>query len=132
MGIEQITLKQDATSAAITGGTDLVFESDGQPVNGGIHVMAPAVTDFRVRPNITFKTKSPVLNNGVYSKGKRWITPVFPKILADGTTVYNLSRIEIEVHPETTEAERSNQILITAQLLFNAAVQSFLTSGSLK
>lgn len=131
MGIENITLKEDATAMTPTGGTDLVFSPDGVQVANGIHVAAPAVTDFRVRPNITFKTRNPTLQNGVYSKAKREVSYVRPKILADGSTVYNLVRISVEVHPESTVAEADDIRFIGSQLLSDTDVVDFMRSGSL-
>jgi hypothetical protein len=54
-----------------------------------------------------------------------------PKILADGSTEYNLIRIEREVHPESTAAEALELNIQGAQLLFDSEVLAFWSAGSL-
>jgi hypothetical protein len=132
MGVQSLTLKEDATSIAPVAGTDLTYTPDGVSIPNGIHLAAASVTDFRVRPNITLKTKNPPLNaDGTYGKGKRWLNVTVPKILADGTTSFNLVRIEVEVHPESTVAETTDLVYQAAQLLFDADTTQFIQTGSL-
>jgi hypothetical protein len=131
MGAQNVTLKKDATSIAVTGGTDLNFTPDGVSVSNGLHLSASSVVDFRVRPSVTLKTRNPVFNGVTFSKGKRWLTITFPQILADGTMAYNLRRIEIEDHPELSASEALNQTYQAAQLLFDSDLASFLSTGSL-
>jgi len=132
MGATAVTLKKDATGFTVTGGTDLLYTPDGVQVPGGLHLAASYVTSFAVRPNITLRTKNPVLDStGVYSKGKRWINVVIPKTLASGKTVFNLVRIETEIHPESTAAETADLINQAAQTLFDSDLSSFIATGSL-
>lgn len=131
MGIKSITLKDAATSMTVVGGSDQVFTEDGVVVPNGVHVAAASVADFRVRPHIGFRSKVPTFTNGVYSKSKRWITYTQPKILADGSTVFNLFRSELEVHPETTEAEVIDLLMKSGQVSTSTASRDFLTKGSL-
>lgn len=132
MGIEQITLKTGVTAVTLTGGTDLQFAPDGVEIKSGLHVAAPSISDFRVRPSITFRTRNPTLVNGVYSKGKRWVTFTQPKVLASGSVVHNIIRTEAEIHPETTVAEQDDMFFIGSQLFTAADILSFLATGSLK
>lgn len=131
MGLQNASILVGSTLSA-TGGTALTFSLDGQQVSGGIHVSDAATTDFRVRPNFTAKTKIPTVDSlGVYSKGKRSLTFVRPKILASGKTVFPLVRIELEDHPEMTQAEVDALISQGAQLLFDADCTAYWRTGSL-
>jgi len=132
MSIQNATLKENATSLTVVGGDDLVFTTDGETVKSGVHTSAAAVTDFRVRPQITLQNRNPRLVNGVFTKGKRTIKAVFPKILADGSISYNVWRHECEVHPECSVAEYDNQALINAQILSQTVYRNFLLTGSLE
>lgn len=113
------------------GGTATVFTSDGQSVPNGVHLIDAAVTDFRIRPQMTLKTKAPRLDNlGVYSKGRRSCVVTIPKILASGKSVFPLIRIEIEDHPETTPAELAALISIGANFLLDSDFDQFRKVGS--
>jgi hypothetical protein len=65
------------------------------------------------------------------SKGKRFATIVVPKALADGTTSFNLIRVEVEVHPATTTAEKTNLHMLGAQVFTDSDLTDFLLNGSL-
>jgi len=133
MGAQAGIVKSGASAMTPTGGSDMTFTPDGQTVAGGIHLSNAAQADFRIRENLTLKTKVPTLNpsTGVYSKGKQSCTYVKPKILADGSTVFNLIRIEVEVHPESTAAEALDLRMMGAQFLSDADYNAFWSTGSL-
>jgi hypothetical protein len=132
MSIKDCSLNNDVTALTPVGGVALPFEEDGQEVKSGIHLHAPSITDFRVRPNITVKNRNPVLlADGTYTKAKRWMTVVIPKELTSGKITFNLVRIEIEVHPESTVAETDNIAFLGAQLCSDADFQTFIRTGSL-
>lgn len=74
MGIQSLGLLAGATVSA-TGGTAFTMTPDGVDVTSGVHVADAAVSDFRVRPNATFKTKQPVLQqDGKYTREKRSVS----------------------------------------------------------
>lgn len=132
MSIKNCTLKQNATSITVVGGTDLNFVEDGVEVKSGVHVHAPSVADFRVRPNITFKNRNPTLQaDGQYTKGKREFSIAQPKLLASGKIVFNVYRGSIEVHPESTPAELDNLLFLGAQLPADTEVLDFMRVGTL-
>lgn len=131
MSLTNAVLKAGATASAPTGGTDVTFAPTGISVPNGLHIAVPADTDYRTRRNMTVKVKYPSLSNGVYSKDKKSITFVVPKILASGETVFNLIRIEREVHPESTAAEAFELSMIGAQILSDADFLTFWSGGSL-
>lgn len=131
MGIKNASILVGTTASA-AGGTALAFTTDSQTVPNGVHVVDAAATDFRTATSLTarnFKIPS-VDKDGVYSKGRRGMTLVKPKILASGKTVFPLGRVEIEDHPEMTQAEKDELRLETAQLLFNANFVPFWRVGS--
>jgi hypothetical protein len=128
-----ISLLKNATGASATGGTALSLTSDGVEVKNGIHVSDPDETNFLLKTNMTLKNRNPQKQaDGSYSKAKRYATIVVPKIIASGEVVYNLVRIEVEAHHETTSAELTNLHLLGSQVFFDADLQPFLNSGSLE
>lgn len=132
MPINGMTLLSGATNAA-TGGTSKTFSVDGQQIKAGIHVADLSVSDFRLRPGITFKSRMPSKkSDGTWVKGKFSATIVIPKLLANGTTVdYPLGRVEIEPVAESTEAEIVAILSYMAQLCFDVDTVSFMKTGSL-
>lgn len=132
MPLQDSTVKTGVTAMTPTGGTDVNFTPDGQTVSNGIHLIDAANDDYRTRANMTIKNKVPTLTGaGQYSKGKQSVTLVQPKILADGSTVFNLIRIEREVHPESTAAEADDLMMQGAQIASGADFGAFWASGSL-
>lgn len=131
MSIQNAVVKAGATGLTVVGGTDMSLTPDGLSVANGIHVSNAAETDFRIRENLTVKYKQPTFNGGVYSKDRKSMVYVEPKILTDGSTVFNLIRIEREVHPETTAAEALNLNMIGGQLLSDTDFTSFWAGGNL-
>lgn len=132
MPLKGSILKDGASALTVTGGSDMTFTDDGVTVANGLHVSNAANTDFRVRENMTIRTKNPTINSaGVYSKDKKTVTYVEPKIIASGATVFNLIRVEREVHPETTAAEALNLNMMGGQILSDADFTAFWAAGSL-
>lgn len=132
MSLQNAVLKAGATSASVVGGTDVTFTPDGQTVAGGIHIAAAADADFRTRRNMTIKNKVPTLqSDGKYTKAKRSTSYVQPKILADGSTTFNLIRVEMEAHPESTAAEVTELRMIGNQILGDSDFLSFWDTGNM-
>lgn len=132
MTIAALSFQKDATGGTTTGGTAMALSSDGQEVKNGIHVADMGESNFLVRTNMTLKTRNPQKqSDGSYSKAKRYATIVVPKLLASGDYSYNLVRIEVEAHPETTSAELTNLHMLGAQIFTDSDLTAFLTTGSL-
>jgi hypothetical protein len=131
MPINGMVIKSAGTNS-VTGGTDVTYVADGQDVPNGVHVVNASVADFRVRGNATFKNRVPTYSqtSSKWSKDKKTVTLVLPKLLSSGEIVFNLIRIEREVHPESTAAEAAELNTQGAQLLFDADTTSFWTVGS--
>lgn len=133
MAIANSTILSGATVSA-SGGTSFTLSLDGQTAAGATHVANAAVTDFRVRPNAWFRSKIATLLDklkGTFSKGKRSVVYVRPKILSSGEVVYPLIRIELEDHPEMSTAEVAALVTEGAQFLTDGDFASFWHTGSL-
>lgn len=133
MSLKNGSVMTGATGITVVAGSALALTTGPNQVQNGIQVIAAADTDYRIRRNATFKVKTPTLSaDGIYSKDKLSATYVAPKILASGKTVFNLVRVEREIHPESTAAEKSELLLIGAQLLNDSDYASFWSAGSLE
>jgi hypothetical protein len=115
---------------SVTGGTDVTFSSDGLTIQNGLHLIDASVADYRTRPALTVKYRQPSLTKGVYSKDKKSLTLQMPIVLADGTTSFNLIRIEREVHPETAAAAALELNIQGAQMLWDTDFTNFWSVGS--
>lgn len=131
MPISGGVVKSGVTAMTPTGGSNITLTEDGVQVTNGKHVSNAADTDFRTRRNLSVKNRTPSYQNGVYSKDKKTMLFTQPQILADGSTVYNLIRIEREVHPECTAANALDLNMIASQLLTASDFTTFWASGSI-
>jgi hypothetical protein len=132
MSISSLALQKDATGGTTTGGTAMTLSSDGVEVKNGVHVADMGEADFTLRTNCTFRTRNPVRDsNGGYTKAKRYSTIVVPFELDDGEIVFNLVRIEIEVHPKTPVADQTNLHMLGAQVFTDSDLANFRLNGSL-
>lgn len=133
MPISGMVLKKDATGCTVTAGTDITFTNDGVEVKNGKHVADVSEANFVIRKNLTVRNRNPVLSpDGTYTKAKRTLTLVHPKILADASVTFNVARIELEMHPESSAAEVNDLCLQAAQLCFDADLANFRTVGSIE
>lgn len=132
MGLQNATILDGATISA-AGGTSKTLSVDGIPVTNGIHLSDFSVADLRVRPNVTAKNRPAAYNKTTakWTKGKRESVFAFPKILADGSIEYPLVRIEVEDHPEMTDAELTKMFCWAAQVFFDPDFVNFMKYGSL-
>jgi len=132
MSLQNAIIKAGASAMTPTGGADETFTPNGVTVPNGVQIADAAQADYRIRKNITIKVRNPSLDStGVYSKDKKSMIFVAPKILASGKTVFNLIRIEREVHPESTAAEALELCMAGAQLLSDSDFATFWSAGSL-
>lgn len=134
MAITGLSILDNATSLSVTGGTAQVFTPDGQEVTSGVHVAAAAVTDFRIRPHITFKNKNPQRKaDGInYTQGTRTITSTEPYLdAATGVVHYVTNTTETRWSPSIPAANVKNSRYKHAQLMFDAELENFNTAGDL-
>lgn len=131
MGVQNATILTGPTISA-TGGTSSTLAPTGQSVSNGVQVADMGVTDFRVRPTMTMRSRVPAMQpDGSWSKYKNQVSLVMPKILASGEMAFPVGRIEFEPHPEMTDAEVNKLRDWLCQILFDPDFTSFLKYGSL-
>lgn len=131
MPVDNAALMTGATGATITGGSALTFTEDGVEIKNGKHVAAATISDFRLRPNISVRTRQSVQqSDGTWSKEKRWMTYVQPRLLDTGEYGYELVRIEVENYPDASPAEKLELYMMGAQLLTDDDFASFRSTGS--
>jgi hypothetical protein len=133
MSATSVTVVNDAAIAdiSIAAGTDSSFTPDGVEIPSGLHLADAGESDFRIRPQVTLKTRNPKLVNGVWQKGKRWLTTTIPRQAADGSYYYDVVRSEIEIHPETSAADAEAHELMHAQMFWDSDLTSFRRTGDL-
>lgn len=133
MPISGATILDNSTAqAAPTGGAAITLTEDGVSVPNGKHVSAASVADFLVRPNATFRNRPPAKqSDGSWSKAKRTALYVQPMLLDSGEYVFNLVRVEFEIHPEATATEVQTLRYNGSQLLTDPDFDDFIASGSL-
>lgn len=130
MSLKNMSLLTGGT-VSTSGGSALVFADDGITVQNGVHLVVPATADYNVREQCTAKYRPPALDlDGLYGKDKKSITYTIPFVTASGKTVYNLIRLEREIHPETSEAVTDDFNVIGAQLLSDSDTDGFWATGS--
>jgi len=133
MPISGITLSDSPTGLSVTGGTVKTFTPDGQTVTNGIHVADASVTDFRIRPHITWKNRNPQrLADGTYGKGKKDVIVTYPYLDATtGKVEFATARYSFEYSPIIPAANQKNCRQQMAQCLFDADCENFHVSGDI-
>lgn len=132
MGLKTMSLLSGATVSA-SGGTALAFAEDGVSIANGVHLVVPADTDYQTRRQVTAKVKQPTLDakTGVYGKDRKTISLTLPLVLPDGKVVFNVIRVEREVHPSLSAANALELNQLAAQILIDADVAAFWAAGTL-
>lgn len=132
MGLKTMSLLAGATVSA-TGGTALAFLDDGVSIQNGVHLVVPADADYQTRRQATAKVRQPVVDpkTGAYGKDRKTISFTVPQVLADGKVVFNVIRVEREVHPSLSAANALELNKIGAQLLVDSDCADFWAAGTL-
>lgn len=127
-----MVIKEGATTA-LTGGTDLTFTLTGEQLASGVVLANLAETDFFAREKCYVTSRVPALQgDGEYSKQKTSMRIVRPQVLASGKTVYNLVRVETEIHPEAPAGTAANLRSLGIAALADAEANNFWEAGSLQ
>lgn len=133
MGLQNATLMVGATVSS-TGGASTAFAANGASVVNGVQVIDSTSTNAITRASMTFRTiKQAVLDalTGLFTgKIKRQGQLVRPKVTASGRVVFPLIRIELEVSPESTDAEIIALMNEGAMMLTDADFIPFWKTGS--
>lgn len=128
MGLQNLQILTGAT-IAISGGTAQTFSPDNLEVVGGVHVVDASVTDFRIRPQITFTAKSPTKKtDGSYTKEIRRAKLVFSYIDSAGIVQYDFVQVETSLSPGSVNLPELRKK--GAQLLVDSDTDNFFTVGS--
>lgn len=132
MGLKTMSLLASATVAA-SGGSALAFADDGVQVPNGVHLIVPSDTDYETRRSATAKYRPPSYDaaTGAYNKDKKSISLTLPLILTNGKIVFNVIRVEREVHPSLAAASAVELNKLAAQLLTDPDTDNFWANGSL-
>lgn len=132
MGLKTMSLLSGATLSA-SGGTALAFAENGATIANGLQLIVPGDTDYATRRYVTIKSRQPTLNpkTGSYGKDKKSMSLTLPCILTDGSVVFNVIRIEREVHPSVSAANVLELNKVAAQFLIDADCTDFWATGSL-
>lgn len=125
-----ITLKDGGTTTT-AGGSDQSFDRTSLSVTNGYEYADVAEADFFARQKVIATSRMPTLQaDGSYSKQKTSVRFVMPITLADGTISYNVARVEIEAHPESSAANLAELREMAAQMAIQAGLDDLYVAGS--
>lgn len=132
MGLKTMSLLTGATVSA-SGGSALAFAENGVSVTNGLQLIVPADADYQTRRSVTVKVKQPTVDpkTGVYSKDRKTMSLTLPMVLSDGKVVFNVIRVEREVHPSLSAANALELNKLAAQMLTDSDATDFWAAGSL-
>lgn len=131
MSLKNMTIKTGGT-IAVTGGTDVTFTDVGSTSPNVLKVQVNADSDYRTRRSISYKIReATVQSDGSYSKVKRAASITMPFITASGATVFNVLRLELDIHPEAEATLRAQMLSFGAQIFFDTDAADFWSVGSL-
>lgn len=126
-----ITLLDGGTSST-AGGSSQQFDRTSTPVNNGYEYADVAEADFFARQKVILASRMPSLqSDGSWSKQKTSCRFVSPITLADGTISYNVTRMEVEIHPESTAAQLAEHREYGAQMALDSELDDLYTAGTL-
>lgn len=133
MPLNGLSITHEATSFTVAGGTPRVFTPDGQTVTNGLHVAAMSVTDFRIRPHISFKNRNPNRkSDGSFTQGTKTAVLTTPYLDPNtGVVHYDTITIERRFSPVIPVADLKAARYNAAQLLFVADCENFNEGGDL-
>lgn len=131
MGLKNMSLTSAGT-ISVTGGSALAFAEDGIAIANGVHLIVPGDPDYQTRRQVTAKYRPPTLNpkTNSYGKDKKSMSLTLPQVLPDGSVVFNVIRMEREVHPSLSAASCTELNKLGAQMLTDADLDAFWATGS--
>jgi hypothetical protein len=127
----EITLLDGGTSST-TGGSAQVMSESGKKLNQGKVLVDTSVTDFFSRPELQLVSRMPTEQpDGTWSKKKTSVRYVVPFTTDAGDIVYNLVRVETEVHPDAAASVEADLREKGAQIAIDSELDDFYATGSL-
>lgn len=125
-----ITLLDGGTSST-AGGANQEFDRTSTPVNNGYEYADVAEADFFARNKIILVSRMPALQvDGSYSKQKTSCRFISPITLADGSISYNVTRVETELHPESSAADLTKHREYGAQMVLDSELDDLYVAGT--
>lgn len=121
-------------TASLSGGTATPFVSSAQAVVNGVQIVASGDTNPATRRNMTLKSRAANLDpsTGKYSgKEKRQFVICVPEVLSDGSITFDLIRIEIEAHPQSSAGKMALLRGYGLSVLADTDFDNFVNLGSL-
>lgn len=117
---------------SITDGTARAYTQGGQKINDGINIVDTTAADFRTRPNVSLRSKEPVIDKTgtVTVKAIRQATVTHPKILASGAIDFPCGDVKMKIHPESTDAEVAEIQNAMVQVILSPDFVNFWKFGS--
>lgn len=134
MPIRSASILVGAT-ASLAGGTATPFVPSAQAVTNGVMIVASGDTNPATRRNMTFKSRAANLDpsTGKFSgKEKRQIVICVPEVLTDGSITFDLVRIEIEAHPQSSAGKLAALRMLGISVLTDSDIDNFINLGSLE
>lgn len=130
MSLKNMTLTTTAALGA-GGGDPIVFTDDGITIPNGVHLVVPGDVNYLERRTVTAKVRLPVIDakTGAYGKDKKTVSFTIPR-LVDGKMIFNVIRIEREVHPTLDGDNVALLNAAAAQILLSADTVNFWAAGS--
>lgn len=132
MGARNATIKKNATSATIVGGTDVTYSQNAKQIPNGFEVQDAAVSDFTIRPTAEVRVRPPVLgSDGYYTKLKIDVKLVRPVKRADGSTVFSVWRLTNESPVELPSADKLDDKFRAAQFITDTDFDALWSDGNI-
>jgi len=123
-------IKEGATYAP-TGGTDITFTVTGEQIANGVVAVNKAETDFTAREKLIAVSRQPVVSATGMTKQKNSLRISRPTVLTGGTIVYNVVRVELEVHPQAAAGTGTNLLSLASGCINDSDFTDFWAVGSL-
>jgi len=107
------------------------LKADGVTIQNGLHLTCLDDPDFRVRRQMTLKTRPSVYDpkTKLFSKEKTSMSFVHPTDVGGGVIAFNSVRTEVEFHPSLSYAERCEMLVIMASAILHVDLNEFWTYG---
>jgi hypothetical protein len=130
MGLKNMSLSAAPTLTA--GGDPVAFTDDGISIPNGVHLTTTDAT-YMSRKAITAKFRPATLDakTTTLTKDKKTLSIACPMELGNGTIVFNVFRVEREVHPSTSVEDQQLLNNLAAGLILDADTANFWATGSM-
>lgn len=121
----------DGGTTTTAGGAAQTFDRSSTPVTNGYEYADVSEPDFFARQKVLVTSRMPSLqSDGSWSKQKTSARFVLPITLADGTIAFNVARVELEVHPESSVANLTEMREFAAQMAIQAGLDELYEAGT--